>query len=97
MAASNKDGWAYKETAAERDRVGNGCAVTDLVEIDLHHGDAAWAAVPWSSTGYHENGEAFDRPGRATATYVRENGKWLATHTHFSLKPGTPPHTFGKK
>ena len=61
------------------------------------YGDAAWAAVPWSSTGYHESGEAFDRRGRATATYVRENGKWLGTHTHFSLKPGTPPHTFGKK
>lgn len=61
------------------------------------HGDAAWAAVPWSSTGYHENGEAFDRPGRATATYIRQNGKWLGTHTHFSLKPGTPPHTYGKK
>ena len=61
------------------------------------HGDAAWAAVPWSSTGYHENGEAFDRPGRATATYIKKDGKWLGTHTHFSLKPGTPPHTYGKK
>ncbi len=61
------------------------------------HGDAAWAAVPWSSTGYHENGEPFDRPGRATATYIKKDGKWLGTHTHFSLKPGTPPHTYGKK
>ena len=58
-------------------------------------GDTAWAAVPWASTGYGKDGEAFDRPGRATVTYRREAGRWLGTHTHFSLRPGAPPHTFG--
>jgi ketosteroid isomerase-like protein len=58
--------------------------------------DAAWAAVPWASTGYHEDGSSFDRPGRATVTYRREGPKWLGTHTHFSLRPGVPPQSFGK-
>lgn len=58
-------------------------------------GDHAWAAVPWTSTGFHEDGSAFDRPGRATVTLRRDGGRWLGVHTHFSLKPGTPPRTFG--
>ncbi len=60
-------------------------------------GDRAWAAVPWTSTGFHDDGSMFERPGRATVTFKRVDGNWLATHTHFSLKPGTPPKTFGRK
>lgn len=60
-------------------------------------GDVAWAAATWSSTGYHEDGAPFDRPGRATVTFVHVNGRWLATHTHFSLNPGTPPRTYGPR
>lgn len=60
-------------------------------------GDAAWAATPWTSTGYHEDGTAFDRPGRATVTLRREGGVWRGTHTHFSLTPGTPPRTYGRQ
>lgn len=67
--------------------------VDDLVgAID---GDAAWAAVPWTSTGYDETGAAFDRPGRATVTFRREAGLWRGTHTHFSLHPGVPQRTYG--
>ena len=60
------------------------------------NGDTAWAAVPWTSTGYHEDGTSFDRPGRATVTYRRDGDKWLGTHTHFSLRPGVPSQSFGK-
>ncbi len=60
-------------------------------------GGTAWAAVPWTSTGYHDTGAPFDRPGRATVTYHRVAGAWCATHTHFSLKPGTPPRTYGPR
>ncbi len=56
----------------------------------------AWGIAPWSSTGYHADGEPFDRPGRATAILQRRSGIWLAVHTHFSLAPGTPAHTYGK-
>ena len=57
----------------------------------------AWGVAPWASTGFHESGEAFHRPGRATVTLERRRGVWLATHTHFSLNPGTPPRTFGRR
>lgn len=60
-------------------------------------GETAWAAVPWSSTGYHEDGTAFDRPGRATVIFRREGGRWLGVHTHFSLAPGTPARSFGQR
>jgi len=59
--------------------------------------DHAWAAVPWTSTGFDENGTAFDRPGRATVTFRRDGVRWLGVHTHFSLKPGTPPRTHARR
>jgi ketosteroid isomerase-like protein len=59
----------------------------------------AWAIVPWTSTGFHEDGSEFDRPGRATVIFVRErtdpDAPWLAIHTHISLAPGTPQRSFG--
>jgi ketosteroid isomerase-like protein len=60
-------------------------------------GDSAWAAVPWISQGYHQDGTSYERPGRATVTYRLQSGQWLGTHTHFSLRPGTPPRTYGKR
>ncbi len=58
----------------------------------------AWAVVPWSSTGFHEDGRPFERPGRATVLFAREhwNEPWLATHTHISLAPGTPQRSHGR-
>jgi ketosteroid isomerase-like protein len=60
-------------------------------------GDLAWGIVPWTSTGFHPDGRAFPRPGRATVVFERRQGTWLAVHTHFSLFPGTPPTTHGAK
>ena len=42
-------------------------AITDFrFLVDRLHGEItgtyAWAAVPWTSTGYHQDGTAFDRP-----------------------------------
>jgi len=71
------------------------------VDIDQLHaggaGNQAWGIVPWSSTGFNEDGSRFDRPGRATTVLERRNGVWQSVHTHFSLVPGTPPRTFGSK
>ena len=71
------------------------------VELDSVHagGDAAhaWGVATWTSTGFHESGESYFRPGRATVTLEKRGGAWLATHTHFSLFPGTPQRTFGPK
>ena len=56
----------------------------------------AWGVATWTSTGFYEDGKPFFRPGRATVTLERRDGVWLATHTHFSLNPGTPPRTYGR-
>ena len=58
--------------------------------------DVAWGLATWTSTGFEEDHKPFHRPGRATVTMARRNGAWLATHTHFSLNPGTPPKTYGR-
>lgn len=60
-------------------------------------GDVAWGVAVWTSTGYDEAGVGFARPGRATVVLRRSGTKWLCAHSHFSLKPGTPPRTFGRK
>ena len=69
------------------------------VQIDQLHaggsGDNAWGIVPWTSTGFHQDGSPYDRPGRATTVLERREGVWLCVHTHFSLVPGTPARTFG--
>jgi ketosteroid isomerase-like protein len=57
----------------------------------------AWGVATWTSTGFHEDGTPYPRPGRATTILERINGKWLSVHTHFSLSPGTPSRTFGAK
>jgi len=57
----------------------------------------AWAIVPWTSTGFSEDGTPFERPGRATAIFTRNepDADWRAIHTHFSLVPGTPHRSWG--
>jgi ketosteroid isomerase-like protein len=66
-------------------------------------GTAAWGIAVWTSTGFREDGTSFHRPGRATVALERRktksapDGEWLAVHTHFSLNPGTPLRTFGRK
>lgn len=59
----------------------------------------ATAIVPWTSTGFHADGSPFDRPGRATVVLTREtvSSPWLGRHTHFSLAPGTPGRSHGKR
>jgi catechol 2,3-dioxygenase-like lactoylglutathione lyase family enzyme/ketosteroid isomerase-like protein len=50
-------------------------------------GDTAWVAAPWDSTGVRPDSTTFARPGRLTIALARRDGRWLATHTHFSLAP----------
>jgi ketosteroid isomerase-like protein len=76
-------------------------AIVDFAfDLDALHvdgdGEVVWAAVVWTSTGFHEDGTPFPRPGRATVAFARRDGRWLATHTHFSLNPGTPPRSHGR-
>jgi len=61
-------------------------------------GAIAVAIAPWTSTGFHENGMPFDRPGRATIVLARQpDGRWLGVHSHMSLARGVPQDSHGKR
>ena len=53
----------------------------------------------WDSTGYHPDGQLFDRKGRATVSFTRAkvDDPWVASHTHMSLFRGTPDVSHGTK
>jgi len=53
--------------------------------------------APWSSTGYHQDGSAFERPGRATMIFNRLDGAWLCTHSHMSLNRGVPQQSYASR
>jgi catechol 2,3-dioxygenase-like lactoylglutathione lyase family enzyme/ketosteroid isomerase-like protein len=50
-------------------------------------GDHGWIAARWDSLGMSPDGTTVPRPGRLTILFERRGGRWLATHTHFSLSP----------
>ena len=58
----------------------------------------AWGITPWNSTGFHEDGTSYERPGRATVLFLREStdAPWRAIHTHISLSPGIPRKSYGR-
>ena len=53
--------------------------------------------APWTSTGYHQDGSAFERPGRATMIFNRLEGAWLCTHSHMSLNRGVPQQSYASR
>lgn len=57
----------------------------------------ACIVVPWTSTGFHEDGTSFDRPGRATMIFNRFGDTWLCTHSHMSLNRGVPQASHGDR
>ena len=57
----------------------------------------ATVVVPWTSTGYHQDGTTFDRPGRATMVFGKHNGTWLCTHSHMSLNRGVPQQSHANR
>jgi ketosteroid isomerase-like protein len=52
----------------------------------------AMGALIFRSTGLHPDGQKFERNGRSTVTLMRAavGMPWICTHSHISLKPGTP-------
>lgn len=48
---------------------------------------AVCVIVPWDSVGTSADGSTFSRPGRATLLLEPRDGRWVATHSHFSLAP----------
>ncbi|MFT5174594.1 MAG: ketosteroid isomerase-like protein [Gammaproteobacteria bacterium] len=70
----------------------------DLEQVHGSGNDTmAWGMAPWNSTGFDEQGASYERPGRATVVLERRGEQWQVIHTHFSLVPGTPYRTFGRK
>ena len=61
--------------------------------------DGAMATViaPWTSTGYHPDGNPFPRPGRATMVFSREGDNWLCVHSHMSLNRGVPQASYANR
>src|SRR5438105_1162121 len=57
----------------------------------------ATVIVPWASTGYHQDGSTFERPGRATMIFQRGGDLWLCTHSHMSLNRGVPQQSFANR
>ena len=57
----------------------------------------AVAVLVWKSSGFHENGEAYPRPGRCTAGLRRDSvdAPWKGNHTHFSLNRDVPQKSYG--
>jgi ketosteroid isomerase-like protein len=60
-----------------------------LEELECLGGEATLCViVTWDSLGTRPDGSTFPRPGRATLLLEPRNGRWVATHSHFSLAPG---------
>ncbi len=47
-------------------------------------GDVAWITYYWRDKGV-TNGESFTSRGKSTRIFVKENGKWLCIHGHYTL------------
>jgi ketosteroid isomerase-like protein len=59
----------------------------------------AMGAVIFRSKGIHPDQKTFERNGRATCTLMRTEigAPWVCTHSHISLKPGTPWTSHGQR
>jgi ketosteroid isomerase-like protein len=60
-------------------------------------GSMAVVIAPWTSTGFHPDGEKFDRPGRATMVFHKSDAGWLCVHSHMSLNRGVPQASHGNR
>jgi ketosteroid isomerase-like protein len=58
----------------------------------------AVGVVVWDSIGFHQDGTAYPRPGRATVAFRRAgpDAPWKGFHTHLSLNRGVPQRSYGK-
>jgi ketosteroid isomerase-like protein len=50
-------------------------------------GDVAWITYYWTDAGYTMEGERFTSRGKSTRIFVRENGRWLCIHGHYTAVP----------
>jgi ketosteroid isomerase-like protein len=60
-------------------------------------GGMAVVIAPWTSTGFHADGKAFERPGRATMIFHNGGKGWRCVHSHMSLNRGVPQASHGSR
>ncbi len=62
------------------------------VHTDMHQpavsvrGDVAWITYYWTDAGVIE-GKRFTSRGKSTRIFVREGGRWLCIHGHYTAVP----------
>lgn len=62
------------------------------LHTDMHQaqvtvrGDVAWVIYYWTDGGLVD-GKPFSSRGKSTRIFVRENGKWLCIHGHYTAIP----------
>ena len=62
------------------------------VHTDMHQaavtvrGDVAWITYYWTDSGMSE-GKRFTSRGKSTRIFVREGGRWLCVHGHYTAVP----------
>ena len=62
------------------------------VHTEMHHpevtvrGDVAWITYYWTDEGV-SGGNRFTSRGKSTRIFVRENGRWLCIHGHYTALP----------
>lgn len=49
-------------------------------------GDVAWVTYYWTDGGMTDGKRTSSR-GKSTRIFVRENGRWLCIHGHYTLAP----------
>lgn len=49
-------------------------------------GDVAWITYYWTDSGTN-GGKRFSSRGKSTRIFVRENGRWLCIHGHYTAVP----------
>ena len=49
-------------------------------------GDVAWILYYWTDAGCSE-GQRFTSRGNSTRIFVKEKGRWLCVHSHFTAVP----------
>ena len=49
-------------------------------------GDVAWITYYWTDSGW-SSGERFTSRGKSTRIFVREGGRWLCIHGHYTAVP----------
>jgi ketosteroid isomerase-like protein len=50
----------------------------------FHRSEVAWTSASFNVKGRSVAGEAFDKDGRVSLVWVREDGRWQITHEHVS-------------